>query len=157
MKKKEKAQFDSLVVVARSEALQAFEREGFDNAEDMAQDVALRLSAARVKMAKGGDVSDRLPAIVGRLILSAIAGERSRRRGLKLMDIENAMSIPDASTPYHFLIAKEIAGVAVGLDLDSFMMGDTLEDEAQHYGVSRQRAHQIVTGLRSQMSEYLIQ
>lgn len=153
LKRKEKAEFDSFVVLARDGALQAFEKEGFENAEDMAQDVALRISAARLDILRN---SNSLPAIAARLIMEAIAREKSRRRGLRLMDIETATSVPDVSTPYHFLIAKEIAGVAVGLDLDSLMMGDTLEDEAAHYGVSRQRAHQIISGLRDRMAEYLI-
>lgn len=160
MKHKDKINFDNTVVDISGRAKAAFERSGFADAEDLAQEVALMASAARVSSCKGESGRD-VQAIAEALCLDAfhkvMKEARSRRRGLKLMDIENAATVPDVSTPYHFTIANELAIAAEGLDLDSFMMGDTLDDEAHHYGVSRQRAHQIVNEKRSKLNEYLVQ
>jgi hypothetical protein len=156
LKKKEKTEFDSLVVAVSSGAQKAFEEAGLDDAEDMAQDVALRISAARLSKPKGKITQREVEEEAEIAIRAVVKDYKSRKRGLKLMDIENASSVPDVSTPYHYAVAREIAGAAIGLDLDCVMMGDTLEDEAQHYGVTRQRAHQIINEKREQMQEYLV-
>lgn len=157
MKVKEKAKFDSVVISISGSAKKAFEKSGYEDFEDLAQEVALRVSAARLSLPKG-EISRSEVEQIGLKAFREVEKEaRSRKRGLKLMDIESAVSVPDVSTPYHFAIAGEIAETACMLDLDSVMMGDTLEDEAQHYGVTRQRAHQIVNEKRDQMQEYLIQ
>lgn len=156
MKRKEKAEFDSIVIRISGSAKKAFEKAGYEDAEDLAQDVALRLSATRLRLPKG-ELNRSEIEQDGLSIFQQVAKEaHSRKRGLKLMDIESAISVPDVSTPYHFAIASEIASTAISLDLDSVLMGDTMEDEAEHYGVTRQRAHQITNEKRDQMLEFLV-
>lgn len=156
MKRKEKIEFDNLVVVACREAAAKFETAGRHDSEDLAQEVAVHLSAARLLEFKGGFSREEVMKL-GRKIAAQVLREAKRRdRGARLLDIEKAVSIPAVATPHHFLVANEIAATAVELDLDSFMMGDTLEDEAHHYGVTRQRAHQIVNEKREAMAEFLV-
>lgn len=153
MNKKEKADFDAYVVEFTKSVLGAYKAKGYDNAEDMSQEFAMLLSAERVKIS--GAWYAEAPYAAARIAKQVELDERSRSRGMKLMDLEKAVSVPEVSTPYHFLIAQEIAYTAECLDIDCVMMGDTLEDEADHYGVTRQRAHQIISERRDQMAEYL--
>lgn len=153
--KAQKAGFDAQVTAMTAKALRAFQAAGMNDAEDMAQDIALRLYSQRVEIARDDTWKEDADTILSLMIRDAISDARSRARGMRLMDLEAAVCVPEPSTPYHFLIAQEIAGVAESLDLDSHMMGDTVEDEAEHYGVSRQRAHQIINERRFIMSEYL--
>lgn len=155
MKNKDKADFESFVVQSSRLAAHGFSRAGYSEAEDMAQEVAIHLSAKRLQIVTDEFWREKAQAYRIEAFRAVAQAEGSRKRGLKLMDLESAAEVPDVSTPYHFLIAQEIAGIATSLDLDSLMMGDTLEDEAFHHGVTRQRAHQIVNSQRSQMSEYL--
>lgn len=156
MKRKDKAEFDSLVVSYRDSSEKAFRKAGYDDAEDLAQEVAVRIAAARHGIPRE-EYSINVMETKAVEVFKAVAREaHSRKRGLKLMDIEAAVSVPDVSTPHHFLVASEIASAAIELDLDSHMMGDTLEDEAFHYGVTRQRAHQIVNEKRQAMAEFLV-
>lgn len=157
MKRKEKAEFDSIVVSISGSAKKAFEKAGYSDAEDLSQEVALKVAAARLSIPKG-DYSSLVAEEIGLKAFREVEREaRSRKRGLKLMDIENAVSVPDVSTPYHFAVAREMAGVAYDLELDYHLMGETLEEFAEHFGVTRQRAHQIINEKRDQMREYLIQ
>lgn len=154
--RKEKARFDSLVVYWVGAAKKAFARQGHDEAEDMSQELAASLSAARPSIMSDDDMEGAVRREVSSIAFQIHKEASSRRRGLRLMDIEAASGVADVANPYHFLIAKEIAEQAVRNDLDSILMGDTLEEEAQHYGVSRQRAHQITNEKRSHMADYLI-
>lgn len=156
MNRKEKKEFDSIVVMACRSAQEAFQKAGRNDAEDLAQEVAIHLSAARLVEFKAGFTKEAVERRGKEISAQVLREARKRDCGAKLMDIENASSVPDVSTPHHFLAAVEIANAAVELDLDSYMMGDTLEDEAQHYGVSRQRAHQIINEKRDIMSEFLV-
>lgn len=148
--------FNAFVVAARNASLKEFTAKGYDDAEDMAQEVAMQLAGQRSDLCRSNDWQTAPNLVTAGAMARIEANARSRKRGMKLMDLEKAVSVPDVSTPYHFLIAQEIVGVAESLDLDSVMMGDTLSDESDHYGVTKQRAHQIVNGLRDQMAEYLI-
>lgn len=156
MKRKEKAEFDSLVVNFRNGAEASFKKAGYDDAEDLAQEVAVRIAAARLNIPRGNFTMVAMEAEALSIFKEVAKEAHSRKRGLKLMDIEAAATVPDVATPHHFLMATEIAGAAVELDLDSHMMGDTLEDEAHHYGVTRQRAHQIINEKRAAMVEFLV-
>lgn len=156
MKRKEKSEFDSLVVGVCRDAEEKFRAAGRHDSDDLAQEVAVHLSAARLLEFKGGFDEESVVARGAKIAAQVLKEARLRDRGAKLMDIDSASCVPDVATPHHFLVASEIAATAVELDLDSFMMGDTLEDEAQHYGVTRQRAHQIVKEKRDAMAEFLV-
>lgn len=157
MKRHDREAFDAFVINARNASLAAFMDAGYDEAEDMAQEVVTRLAAERVMIYKEAGAKWMVEATIrwNEFEADVMEGELARKRGLKLLDLEHAANVAERSTPYHFTIAREIAKTAARLDLDSLMMGDTLEDEADHYGVTRQRAHQIISAKRDQMAEYL--
>lgn len=154
--RKEKARFDRLIVYWVGASKKAFARAGHADAEDMSQDLAASLSAARPSIMADSDMEGAMRKEVSSIVFHLHKEAMSRRRGLKLMDIEAASNVADVANPYHFLIAQEIAEHAVRNDLDSILMGDTLQEEAEYYGVSRQRAHQITEEKRRAMAEYLI-
>lgn len=156
MNREEKARFDRLVIDFCAKAETAFKKKGRNDFDDLSQEVALRLSAARLPEFKGGFSKEAVEAYGVKIANEVFREARSRERGEKLMDLASADNVADVSTPHHFVAAGEIAYYAERLDLDSFMMGDTLQEEAEYHGVTRQCIHQRVTYGRQLMNEFLV-
>ena len=153
---KDNAEFDAFVLREYEKARSHFEDRGHDDAEDMAQLFAMRLSSRRAAFILDnpdeGELQESIRAALYVIEMECLPGPLENHKA----HIAAARNIPYHHTPYNVLIAAEMAERAECEGLMPVVMGDTLAEEAEHFNMSRQRIHQMVNRGRDILSEYLI-
>lgn len=158
MKKHEKTNMlDEVLRRAPADAYRYFKRRGMthDQAEDAAQDVCVLILEDKTEFFKRYEETGDWISSYQRVLEEVLRNSKrpdALRRAAELTD-DNAPI--DRASPDSYVAAKELIAAANGFDLWPVMMGDGMVDEAEYFGVTRQRAHQKVEAKRKQLRNHL--
>lgn len=155
MKLKQRRAFDEMLLMAMPAVLSYMNEVGAPDPEDATQGIMLDMCVAAKddsSLCEPFEFWPKLNEFRDDFVLSIPAHYRCP----PFKALWHARNVEEPHTPDNVVMAAEMASLAEREGILPVVMGDTLSEEAEYFGMSRQRIHQMVNQARDSMSEYLV-